>query len=592
MVKVSEYKTYLALYVKSILYLWKTSPFNVLILIVTIPIQALLPSLSLYIANILINRMNNLSQQLLFLLLGVWGVAFLLNNIFTPLTTMIQGKLTDDLTYTLNCDIMKKSEEIQTIDYFEDNNFYNDIQLLSSEASWRPVNLLVFGTSIISNTILFISMLVIFASFHPVIALLMLLVLVPQGLISYSLQQQAFEVLVSNSEESRKLEYYSQVLLSSEAIKDVRLYNLYNFFMKKYTQSFSSIKRNIQKTRLKKFNSSVIFLILTALLSVGSFIYIIYSIKVGQLGIGAVMLFSSSIVYAINSMSRLIEDSSLLYDTLLYMEKFFKFIALPSDSKSATVAVPSSIEKIDFVDVSFKYPTNENYALKHISFSVNKGEKIAIVGENGAGKTTLIKLLTRFYNIEEGELLINNISISNLDPEKFRENVSAIFQDFSKFDLTLRENVGISNIQEINADDQILKALEDSGFESSLSDLNTILGKKFDHSRDLSGGQWQKVALARAFFSHSPILILDEPTAALDARTEYELFEKFLKLTEGKTVFFITHRLSSVRQADKILLLRNGRIEGFDKHDALMKTNKYYEELYTMQSSLYYKELN
>lgn len=592
MVKVSEYKTYLSLYVKSILYLWKTSPFNVLILIVTIPIQALLPSLSLYIANILINRMNNLSQQLLFLLLGVWGVAFLLNNIFTPLTTMIQGKLTDDLTYTLNCDIMKKSEEIQTIDYFEDNNFYNDIQLLSSEASWRPVNLLVFGTSIISNAILFISMLVIFASFHPVIALLMLLVLVPQGMISYSLQQQAFEVLVSNSEESRKLEYYSQVLLSSEAIKDVRLYNLYNFFMKKYTQSFSSIKRNIQKTRLKKFNSSVIFLILTALLSVGSFIYIIYSIKVGQLGIGAIMLFSSSIVYAINSMSRLIEDSSLLYDTLLYMEKFFKFIALPSDSKSATVAVPSSIEKIDFVDVSFKYPTNENYALKHISFSVNKGEKIAIVGENGAGKTTLIKLLTRFYNIEEGELLINNISISNFDPEKFRENVSAIFQDFSKFDLTLRENVGISNIQEINADDQILKAIKDSGFESSLSDLNTILGKKFDHSRDLSGGQWQKVALARAFFSHSPILILDEPTAALDARTEYELFEKFLKLTEGKTVFFITHRLSSVRQADKILLLRNGRIEGFDKHDALMRTNKYYEELYTMQSSLYYKELD
>lgn len=592
MVKVSEYKAYLVLYVKSILYLWKTSPFNILILIITIPIQALLPSLSLYIANILINRMNNLSQQLLFLLLGVWGFAFLLNNIFTPLTTMIQGKLTDDLTYTLNCDIMKKSEEIQTIDYFEDNNFYNDIQLLSSEASWRPVNLLVFGTSIISNAILFISMLVIFASFHPVIALLMLLVLVPQGMISYSLQQQAFEVLVSNSEESRKLEYYSQVLLSSEAIKDVRLYNLYNFFMKKYTQSFSSIKRNIQKTRLKKFNSSVIFLILTALLSVGSFIYIIYSIKVGQLGIGAIMLFSSSIVYAINSMSRLIEDSSLLYDTLLYMEKFFKFIALPSDSKSATVAVPSSIEKIDFVDVSFKYPTSENYALKNINFSVNKGEKIAIVGENGAGKTTLIKLLTRFYNIEEGELLINNISISNFDPEKFRENVSAIFQDFSKFDLTLRENVGISNIQEINADDQILKALEDSGFESSLSDLNTILGKKFDHSRDLSGGQWQKVALARAFFSHSPILILDEPTAALDARTEYELFEKFLKLTEGKTVFFITHRLSSVRQADKILLLRNGRIEGFDKHDALMRTNKYYEELYTMQSSLYYKELN
>lgn len=589
--KWDDWKNYLKLYFKSVTYLWKTSKRCVLILMFTVPLQSLLPSVTLYIANLLINRMNSLSQQILLCVLGVWGVVFLLNNIFVPLTTLIQGKLTDDLTYRLNYDIMKKSEEIQTIDYFEDHNFYNDIQLLSSEASWRPVNLLVFGTSIVSSAILFISMLFIFGTFHPLIALLMVAALIPQAMISYSLQQQAFEVLVSSSEESRKLEYFSQTLLSSESIKDVRLYNLYPFFINRYTESFFHIKKDIHKTRLKKFRSSVYFLFVTALLSVGSFIYIVYAIRNGTLGIGSVMLFSSSIVYAMNSMSRLIEDSSLLYDTLLYMEKFFNFIGIKTPSESGVVEVPEVIDRIDFEEITFTYPNSNRCALSDISFNVEKGEKIAIVGENGAGKTTLIKLLLRFYDLDKGVISVNDISIREYEPVRYREKIAAIFQDFSKFDLTLRENVGMSRCRAEQSDEDIIASLEKSGFDKDLSmELDQVLGKKFENGRDLSGGQWQKVALARAFYSDSQILILDEPTAALDARTEYELFEKFLQLTEGKTVFFITHRLASVRQADKVLLLKDGRVEGYDTHETLMKTNDYYRELYGMQSSLYHKE--
>ena len=225
-------KNYLSLYFKSFKYLWRASKSNVFVLLLVIPLQALLPSITLYIANYLIDNVYSLSNKILYIVLAAWGLSFLLNNVFAPLVTLVQGKLTDDLTFKLNYDIMKKSEEIETIDYYEDHNFYNDIEILSSESSWRPVNLLVFGTSIISNAILFVSMLFIFASFHVLIALAMLLVLVPQAIIAYSLQAQAFETLVSNSEESRKLEYYSQTLLSSKSIKEVRLYNLYKFFMK------------------------------------------------------------------------------------------------------------------------------------------------------------------------------------------------------------------------------------------------------------------------------------------------------------------------------------------------------------------------
>lgn len=584
-------KNYLSLYFKSFKYLLRASKSNVFVLLLVIPLQALLPSITLYIANYLIDNVYSLSNKILYIVLAAWGLSFLLNNVFAPLVTLVQGKLTDDLTFKLNYDIMKKAEEIETIDYYEDHNFYNDIEILSSESSWRPVNLLVFGTSIISNAILFVSMLFIFASFHVLIALAMLLVLVPQAIIAYSLQAQAFETLVSNSEESRKLEYYSQTLLSSKSIKEVRLYNLYKFFIDKYTASFNKIKKGVHRERKKKFRNSLFFLIVTALISVGTFIYIIYSIRKGSLGLGAIMLFASSVVYAMNSMSRLIEDSSLLYDTLLYMEKFFKFNDIKTASESGNLEMPENIESIEFKNISFTYPNGDKKALNNISFSVNKGEKIAIVGENGAGKTTLVKLLSRFYKIDDGAILINGVPISNYSYEAYREKIAAIFQDFAKFDLSIRENIVISDLNKKENNDEIELALKKSGFDKDFTaNLDKVLGQRFEDSTDISGGQWQRLALARAFYSGAPILILDEPTSALDARIEYEIFQKFLELTEGKTVFFITHRLASVRQADKILVLKDGRVEAFDDHESLMKSDAYYRELYEMQSSLYYKK--
>ena len=225
---------YLNLYLKSLNFVWKTSKSIMLWMILMVPIQSILPSISIFITNIVVNKISSLNSINLTMLIAVWGVSFFLNNLISPLLVMIQGRMTDLLTYQLNTELMRKSERLQNISYFEDSEFYNDIQLLSSEASWRPVNLLVFGTSLISNAIVFASMLLMVSSVNILVSLLLFVVLIPQGIIAYRIQQQAFETLVSNSEESRKLDYYSQVLLSSNHIKDIRLYNLYFFFIKIY----------------------------------------------------------------------------------------------------------------------------------------------------------------------------------------------------------------------------------------------------------------------------------------------------------------------------------------------------------------------
>lgn len=585
---------YLNLYLKSLNFVWKTSKSIMLWMILMVPIQSILPSISIFITNIVVNKISSLNSINLTMLIAVWGVSFFLNNLISPLLVMIQGRMTDLLTYQLNTELMRKSERLQNISYFEDSEFYNDIQLLSSEASWRPVNLLVFGTSLISNAIVFASMLLMVSSVNILVSLLLFVVLIPQGIIAYRIQQQAFETLVSNSEESRKLDYYSQVLLSNNHIKDIRLYNLCFFFITKYTDVFTSITDKLQVDRRKKFTNSALFITLNSIVIILMFGYVIIQIKKGVLDLGVIFVFSTSIIYSVNSMARLVEDSSLLYDTLLYMENFFKFIEI-EDELSTEVPITKTENNfgddiIEFRNVNFSYSNNSDLVLSNVSFKIAEGEKIAIVGENGAGKTTLVKLLCAFYPKYSGDIIVNNKSLREYELTDYRKQITSIFQDFSKFDISLRENVALSDLSRIFKNEDITKALDKGRFNMKDMSLDQVLGRKFDGGKELSGGEWQKVALSRAFFSNAPILILDEPTASIDAKAEYELFQDFLQLTQGKTVFYITHRLASVKFADKILVLKSGEIHSFGTHNELMNKDEYYRKLYKMQSSMYAEE--
>ena len=586
----STFTSYMSLYYRSLRFVWQAAGGLALGLLITIPLQALLPSLTLYLINQLMNELVSGSQEGVWLLLA-WGLAFILGNAMTPLNLYLQGRLTDQLTFALNDQIMKKAESIQTLAWYEDHDFYNKIDLISSEASWRPVNLLVFGTSLISNILLVISMFALLSQFHWLIAVVLIMVLIPQGLMAYRIQQQAFETLVSNSEDSRKLSYYASVVLTADYIKEVRLYHLHGYFQNKYRQIFSQMRSAVQGNRRRQLWLSTGFLVVTGLVSVLSFAFLVQGVKSGLFAVGAIMIFATAITYTIQGVSRLVEDSSLLYDTLLYMSNFFDFLELEEETSFGNQEVPNKFDSLEFQNVSFTYPGADKATLSQVSFDMARGQKIALVGENGAGKSTLIKLLLGFYLPDQGQVQFDGHNILDLDIDHYRQQFSAVFQDFAKFDLTVRENVALSRIDQADDPIALQASLQRGGIEEGdLLTLDQILGKRFEDSRELSGGQWQKLALARAFYSQAPILILDEPTAALDARAENQLVTKFLELAENKTVLFVTHRLAMVKKADKVLVLKDGQVVGFDHHDQLLQHNAYYADLYALQADLYREE--
>ncbi len=582
--KLKKFKEYLKLYFKSLTVVWNSSkPLSFFMVIIT-PALAIIPALSIMITNLLLNNLMGGDINYIMILIILWGLLFILSNILLPINTMIQGYLTDKLTYKLNQSLMEKSAELQSIDYFEDSSFFDDIEIISKEANWRPVNLLVFGFSIISNYISLFAMFTLLAQFSVWIAISIVFALVPQGIIFYKIQQQAFETLVSNSSNSRRLNYYSHITLASDYIKEVRVYNLYDYFISKYQLVFKQIIDSVQKNRLKQFIFSALFLLVTAGISIASFFYVLMRVKAGEFEIGAVLVFSSSIVYAVQNVSRIVEEGSLLYDTLLYMDKYFRFMEIENKLKSGNLKFSDTFNNIEFKNISFSYPNSEKLALNNVSFTIKSGEKVALVGENGSGKSTLIKLFCRLYNLEEGQILFDGINYTEFDVDNYRKHFSVVFQDFSKYDLSLRENIAVADISEIENSEKIEKVLKDLSIEDN--DLEKQLGTKFNGC-DLSGGQWQRIAIARAFFGDKEILLLDEPTAAIDAKMEYKLYQDFFKLMRNKTVIFITHRLATVKHADKILLLKDGKLLDYDNHQNLLKANQYYKELYNMQADIY-----
>ncbi|MBS4761394.1 ABC transporter ATP-binding protein [Carnobacteriaceae bacterium zg-ZUI252] len=582
-----EIRKYISLYLKSLKLLFKANKKITLTILFFVPIQYLMPTMNVWVSNLLINQLSEMNFSSINLFLIFWGVIFLLNNITVPLNVFLQGQLTDKLTLYLNTNLINKSEEIETIELFENSEFYDDINIIQSESSWRPVNLIVFGSSVIGNAITLISMLCLLANFHLFIAFLILIVLIPQGLIFYKIQQQAFETLVSNSPDSRKLNYYGNLALSNQSIKEVKMYEMYQFIKDKYLNTYYKIIVGVQKNRLKQFGISISFLFLTGLISLGSFLYVINGVLNHHFLPGAILIFSSSIVYAMQSTSRVIEESSLLYDTLLYMEKYFNFMSI-SSSTSVNKQGVQFLENITVDSLSFQYPNTKKRALEDVTFDIKKGQKIAIVGENGSGKTTLVKLLCGLYESSPNSIKIDGINLTDVDLKKYRSMMTTVFQDYSKYNFTLEENVMISNLGNSNVQD-IKNALLKSGFypEKENIELNQQLGKIFSDSVDLSGGEWQKVALSRAFFSNKEIMILDEPTAAIDAKLENQIYKQFLELAKEKTVIFVTHRLSSVKKADKVLLMKQGKVVAYSSHEELIKTNAYYKELYTLQAEPY-----
>lgn len=565
---------------------FKSAPLVATCVLLLAPLQAVIPLLAVAAGQKVIDQVTNHSPFMEMII--VWIVATTFQQFLPSLSTMVQGVLTDKLTGFINISLMKKSADLQSISIFDDSKYFDDLQMLRDDASWRPVNLIVYGVSVLQSFLTLAFMLIYLARYNWWLALLLLVVMVPQSLSYYRIQQQSFETMVERSKNARYLHYYSGLLLDRRDAKEVRLFNMFPKIIEKYTSLFEQTKKDVNQIRKKQLATSSLFVVLTVGVFGYGFYWFTNSVRTGALEVGVLLMFVSVIGYISTSMARVVEDSSLLYDSLLWVEKYFKFLEYQDDFKNGGQNFPDDFDDINIKNLSFTYPFSDTEILHNVSFSVKSGEKVAIVGENGSGKSTLVKLLMRFYDPTNGKISVDNYDLKDFNIFDLHKNLSATFQDFSRFKLTLKENVitGYSfNKGRVN---NVLKA---AGLGDLLANdhlnLNTMLAKDFESGTDLSGGQWQKIALARDLYANGKIEFLDEPTAALDAKSESEIYQRFLKENDKKTIFFVTHRLSAVRFADKVLFLDGGKVSGFDTHTNLLQTNPKYKEMYDLQKNAY-----
>ncbi|PMC32600.1 ABC transporter ATP-binding protein [Lactobacillus gasseri] len=565
---------------------FKSAPLVAACVLLLAPLQAVIPLLAVAAGQKVIDQVTNHSPFMEMII--VWIVATAFQQFLPSLSTMVQGVLTDKLTGFINISLMKKSADLQSISIFDDSKYFDDLQMLRDDASWRPVNLIVFGVSVLQSFLTLAFMLIYLARYNWWLALLLLVVMVPQSISYYRIQQQSFETMVERSKNARYLHYYSGLLLDRRDAKEVRLFNMFPKIIEKYINLFEQTKKDVNQIRKRQLATSSLFVVLTVGVFGYGFYWFTNSVRTGALEVDVLLMFVSVIGYISTSMARVVEDSSLLYDSLLWIEKYFKFLEYQDNFENGSQNFPDDFDDINVKNLSFTYPFSDTEILHNVSFSVKSGEKIAVVGENGSGKSTLVKLLMRFYDPTNGKISVDNYDLKDFNIFDLHKNLSATFQDFSRFKLTLQENVitGYSfNKDRVN---NVLKA---SGLGDLLANdhlnLNTMLAKDFKNGTDLSGGQWQKVALARDLYADGKIEFLDEPTAALDAKSEAEIYQRFLKENDKKTIFFVTHRLSAVRFADKVLFLDGGKISGFDTHTNLLQTNPKYKEMYDLQKDAY-----
>lgn len=565
---------------------FKSAPLVATCVLLLAPLQAVIPLLAVAAGQKVIDQVTNHSPFMEMII--VWIVATAFQQFLPSLSTMVQGVLTDKLTGFINISLMKKSADLQSISIFDDSKYFDDLQMLRDDASWRPVNLIVFGVSVLQSFLTLVFMLIYLARYNWWLALLLLVVMVPQSISYYRIQQQSFETMVERSKNARYLHYYSGLLLDRRDAKEVRLFNMFPKIIEKYISLFEQTKRDVNQIRKKQLATSSLFVVLTVGVFGYGFYWFTNSVRTSALEVGVLLMFVSVIGYISTSMARVVEDSSLLYDSLLWIEKYFNFLKYQDNFENGTQNFPDDFENLNVKNLSFTYPFSDTEILHNVSFSVKSGEKVAIVGENGSGKSTLVKLLMRFYDPTNGKISVDNYDLKDINIFDLHKNLSATFQDFSRLKLTVKENVitGYSfNKDRVN---NVLKAagLGDLLVNDHLN-LNTMLAKNFENGTDLSGGQWQKVALARDLYANGKIEFLDEPTAALDAKSEAEIYQRFLKENDKKTTFFVTHRLSAVRFADKVLFLDSGKISGFDTHNNLLHTNPKYKEMYDLQKDAY-----
>ena len=468
------------------------------------------------------------------------------------------------------------------------------LQRAQREAGFRPLILLNQMLTIVGSTITTLFLLVLLLRFNPWIVLVLVTTTLPVLFVQARYGQEAFRLFNWRTPEARKLAYYAQLLTSDQSIKEIKLFDLARLLFKRYKSLFARFYRENRSLAVRRNLAGAALALLSLLGYYGCYVYVIGRAVASAITLGDLTLYGSVFLQLQGSLTNLLNGLSTIYESALFIGNLFAFLELrPMISPSANGRQPPEKWQEGFVlhNVSFCYPGTTCYVLRNLNLHIRPGEKIALVGENGAGKTTLVKLLARLYDPTEGYITLDGLDLREYDLGSLQQCIGVIFQDFVRYYLPARENIGFGQVEALENQERIVAAAQKSGAHSVISGLpegyETTLGRWFDDGHQLSVGEWQKVALARAFIRDADLLILDEPTASLDARTEYEVFQQFNTLTHDRAAVLISHRFSTVRMAERIIVLERGQIVEEGSHEQLLERGGIYATLFNMQAENY-----
>jgi ATP-binding cassette subfamily B protein len=430
--------------------------------------------------------------------------------------------------------------------------------------------------------------------FEPWLIVLLVVSIVPTIFNEIKFSGTSYSLSRSWTTERRELDYLRYAGASDVTAKEVKLFGLADYLSNRFKVLSDKYYHANKKLAKERAFWGGTFNVLGTGAYYGAYVLILLRTVAGLLTIGDLTFLSGSFNRLRGKLQGFFSRFTQITESSLYLKDYFEFLDIENEdlSKSDSLPLPTKVQSgFEFKDIGFKYPNSEKWVVRGICFHLKVDEKLAFVGENGAGKTTLIKLLLRFYDPTEGRILLDGINIKEYNRAEYQQYFGVIFQDFVKYELTIKENVAVGKIDQINNIPQLENAAEKSLADQVINEMpagyDQQLGRRFKNGKDLSGGQWQKIALARAYMKDAKVLILDEPTSALDARAEFEAFQRFIGLTKGKTAVIISHRFSTVRMADRIMVLKNGKVLEIGTHEDLMANKALYSELFNLQAAGY-----
>ncbi len=515
-----------------------------------------------------------------------------LSTILVRVLDFYDTVLADKFTRHISTRIVEHAAKLDLTSY-EDPVFYDKMDRARVQGTDRLVMIQAAGR-LFQQGVTAASLAASILMFSPWILVALIVCVVPAFMGETHFAFMGYSLTFRQTKARREMEYLRQLGGSRDSAKELKLFGLGPFIIRRYVDLSDTLHEQNLGLAQKKLFYGALLTMLGTLGYYGTYGFVIYRTVAGALTLGTMTIIVGAIAGASSNIQQFFSTFSIVADQALYMNDLVEFFAVQPKivSKPGALPVPSPIRQgFEFKNVSFHYPGNPRLVLNNVSFTIEPNSRIALVGENGQGKTTIVKLITRLYDPTAGQILLDGIDLREYDLDDLRREIGVIFQDFTRYEMTAAENIAVGQIEDGHNTFRIRSAAKKSLAEQVIRKLpkgyDQALGCRFEGSVDLSGGEWQKMALARAYLRDAQVLILDEPTAALDARSEHEVFERFAELTKGKMSFLISHRFSTVRMADRILVLENGRIAEQGQHDELVATSGRYAQMFELQAANY-----